>query len=559
MNSKSSEYLSQTSNQLLKFLWGSNPVEASLLGIHDYDDTFGDQSAEAYDARRKELNRFLIDLQANIDIAELSSEEAMDYQLCISLVEKNAIYADSHKRWASDPGLYVSMAVWGCMVFLIDNTQPMHERMRCALDRMRQIPDLLEAAKRNISNPPPEFVDVAIDSIPGALEFFDSISRSAADVSAGLEHEVRAAAGNACSALKDYEQWIETALLPYAHGDFAIGRHAFEQLLFSEHRLTYSPEELVPLAITAMTEAEQEIEQVARSIDPSAHWRELIARFKLEHPGTDALMETYREQVVSARKFVIDHDIATIPDDESLTITWTPALERSTIPYLAYFPASPFARDKSGTLWITPVESNASEAQEQSQLMGHCKYRIPIIAVHEGYPGHHLQFTRQFDAPSPLAKQMSSNLLIEGWGLYCEQMMYEQGFLIDPRVRLFQLKDVLWRCARVIVDVGLHTQGMTVDEAVRILVDKGCIERINAISEVKRYTLNPTQPMSYLIGKLLILDLRGRMMLELGRMFDLKHFHDQLLGFGAIPTPIIARHMLTHPDVAARKSLRKSA
>lgn len=187
-------------------------------------------------------------------------------------------------------------------------------------------------------------------------------------------------------------------------------------------------------------------------------------------------------------------------------------------------------------------------------------YAIPMIALHEGYPGHHVQLTRAMDSEHPLRKQVMNNSFLEGWALYCEQMMYEQGFYTDPRVRLFQVKDMLWRAWRVIIDVGMHTAGMTFDEAVRLLVDKARLEEENAVAEVKRYAMSPTQPMSYVIGKLLILDLRRRYKENVGPAFDLKDFHDRLLSYGTIPPTLIASRMISEPiPDRAGICLRRSA
>jgi len=156
-----------------------------------------------------------------------------------------------------------------------------------------------------------------------------------------------------------------------------------------------------------------------------------------------------------------------------------------------------------------------------------------------------MQSVKVTEIPSMIRRQMMNGLLVEGWALYCEELMREQGFYSDPRVELFQLKDLIWRACRVIIDVGLHTGQMTFREAVDMLVYVAAIEEVNAIAEVKRYAISPTQPMTYVIGKLLILDLRNRMKRRLGNDFNLKTFHDQLLSYGSAPPALIAEQMTT--------------
>lgn len=559
MRNRSVDRLSKLSNDLLKFLWESNPVESTLLGIDEYNSTFGDQSADAHSRQGKQLRDFLIDFQAGIDATALNPEQTIDYQLCMTLAQRGVVYSECQRHWQMDPGMYVSMAVWGCLIFLQRDNAPLDERLRTMLPRMREIPNLLATAKANISNPPFVFVDVALDIVAGGLAVFTDLIPGLADAHLSLRSEILAASKKAADALESFAQWLRFEILPKAHGDFAVGSYTYEQLLFSEHRLTYSAQDLVHLAYHALEEAEKEIKQVAASIDPSVGWKQLIEQLKNDHPPKELLLDAYSREIKAAKQFVIEHDLVTIPAGESLEVLLTPEIERPMVPYAACFPPAPFGKSKAGGFWVTPVNENGSDEMQKSQLLGHCSYSIPVIALHEAYPGHHLQLSKQIEVRSPLPKQTMSCLMLEGWALYCEQMMYEQGFYTDPRVRLFQLKDVIWRVVRVIIDVGLHTNGMTFDEAVRFLVDKACFEEINAISEIKRYTLTPTQPMTYQIGKMLVLDLRQRMQSLLGSDFDLKAFHDQFISYGSIPTPIISQHMLAHPAGRPRAVLRRTA
>jgi uncharacterized protein (DUF885 family) len=133
--------------------------------------------------------------------------------------------------------------------------------------------------------------------------------------------------------------------------------------------------------------------------------------------------------------------------------------------------------------------------------------------------------------------------MAEGWALYCEEMMHEQGFFADERVRLLQLRDQLWRACRVIVDVGLHTGKMSFNDAVSFLVRKAKLERGIAAAEVRRYCENPTQPMSYVVGKLLIHELREDYRADRGEAFSLRQFHDDLLSHGTIPIALVREEM----------------
>ncbi|MBV8365479.1 MAG: DUF885 domain-containing protein, partial [Candidatus Eremiobacteraeota bacterium] len=184
-------------------------------------------------------------------------------------------------------------------------------------------------------------------------------------------------------------------------------------------------------------------------------------------------------------------------------------------------------------------DSSAPAPEQREQMVGHNLYGMLLTNVHEGYPGHHLQLVVANKAPSLVRRLHDSTVFAEGWALYCEQLVLDEGFDEDPRTRLFQLKDQLWRACRVVIDVELHTGDMTFDQAVAMLVDVAKLEHVNAVGEVRRYTLYPTQPMSYLVGKQQIMDLREREKQRLGSAFSLREFHDRLLSQGTIPVALV--------------------
>ncbi|HVY60558.1 MAG TPA: DUF885 domain-containing protein, partial [Planctomycetota bacterium] len=215
-----------------------------------------------------------------------------------------------------------------------------------------------------------------------------------------------------------------------------------------------------------------------------------------------------------------------------------------TVPYAAYLPPAAFEARQDGFFWVTPVEKGAPAERREEQLAGHALHSIPVTAVHEAFPGHHVQLLHANRASSKPRKLSATSSFCEGWALYCEELMAEEGYYGDPKARLLQLRDLLWRAYRVVIDVKLHLQQMTVEEAIDLLVDGAFCERSNAVAEVKRYTLTPTQPMSYLIGKREIVSLRDEWKQQKGERFKLKEFHDKLLSFGTVPLGLVREAML---------------
>jgi uncharacterized protein (DUF885 family) len=177
-------------------------------------------------------------------------------------------------------------------------------------------------------------------------------------------------------------------------------------------------------------------------------------------------------------------------------------------------------------------------------LQGHNRWNTWAITFHEGYPGHHLHALHLKGVDSDLRRQFMASVFTEGWGLYTEELMYEQGYLSDPRVRLMQLVNGLWRAVRVVVDSGLHTRGMTIPEAADMLINVSRLEPANALVEAGRYAITPTYAASYLVGRGLVLDLRRRYFAKFPD-HSLKSFHDRLLSYGAIPLDLVEAEMLS--------------
>lgn len=283
---------------------------------------------------------------------------------------------------------------------------------------------------------------------------------------------------------------------------------------------------------------------MARQIDPHKTVADILEEAKADHPTAEGLLAAYEAAMAGARQYVIDHDIATIPAGESLRIIETPAYLRPIMPYAGYMPAGILEEQQEDLYRHAGGPGVAAELQEQ-QLKGHYHAKLPVTALHEAYPGHHLQLTcsnRTKTIPRRMASFLSS-LFVEGWAFYCEELMEQLGYIATPVQRLGRLSDQLWRAGRIILDVSLHTGGMTVDEAVGFLVNECRLEPHNALAEVRRYTQSPTQPQSYLMGKLQILALVA----DYRRAHpeaSLREMHDAILACGSLPPRLMRRQLL---------------
>lgn len=537
---------SELVDEILKTLWEDDPVFATACGIHDYDHKLASLAPDAVNQHITALKRFISQLeQIN---GGLSKEEDADRQALLAWMKGRVVDWEAIQWHKKEPSLYLDHALYGTYLLLAREFAPLPQRMECLVHRLREFRRLLDEAKVNLSPPevPAVYLETAFETLSGAKMFLSMTVPQAVEQleNETLKREVLGAIDDAGGALSEFEAWLQQEVSPKAKGSFAVGTDLFVQLLRDEHLLSETPDELEAIGRDVLAQAKSELERVAAEVDPSLPWFELVERLKSHHPPKERIVETYAEEVSRARQFVIDKNIVTLPEGESLRVVETPQFERATTPYAAYMPSAPFDEKSEGLFYVTPIDPEDPPEVQEDRLRGHCIYALPITVIHEAYPGHHLQLTVAAKSPSKIRKVFGSNLFVEGWALYCEELMMEQGYSEDPRVRLFQLKDLVWRAVRVIVDVGLHCKGMSFNEAVLWLVNEAHLEHANAIAEVRRYTASPTQPLSYLTGKLAILRLRREVEKRGGNNFSLRHFHDRLLQAGGLPLRLVEQLLL---------------
>lgn len=511
-----------------------DPVSATLAGIHDYDAELPDLTPDGVAHSRQQLVAQAAILE-DFTPGDLTPDERLDHRLLASLLDVELRELDEHQPTEHDPSLYPSIAAEGVYAILARDFAPLAQRLPSVIARLEKIPALLAAGARNLKRSPRIWTEIALDETAGARAFLDETVAALLPDTA----QARGALKVAIASLNAYEDFLKQKHAQRDGMAFAVGRDFFDYKLKHEHFLPYTTQSLLEFGEEAVRLTEIRLSEVATIIDPDTTWSELVERLRTDHPGAGELLDEYRRCLGEARRFVVERGLVSVPDGESLEIVETPLFLRPTLPYAAYGAPGIFEPAQQGLYYVTPIDAHASEQERHEQLLGHNRYGMLLTNVHEGYPGHHLQLVIANHAPSLVRRFFDSTVFCEGWALYCEQLVLDEGMTDDPRARLFQLKDQLWRACRVVIDVKLQTGEMTFDEAVDMLVDVARLERVNAISEVRRYTQSATQPMSYLVGKQQIMDFREREKLRLGPAFDLRGFHDRLLSQGSIPVALL--------------------
>ncbi len=522
-----------------------DPVYATLNGVHDFDGELGDASLGAVRRRIEWLKQQAQRVEMEVAVDELDPYERLDLRLLRSRIRAALLVWEGQGEAERNPILYPDHCMYGVFLLYSRDFAPLADRVEPLLRRLQRTPAYLQSARETVGRCPTLFAETAAEVADSAGPFLDEVrTRLVRDVperAAAIEEACRSAG----EAFRGYAKWAREVLGQRDGGTFAVGRELFDARLREEHLLEFDAESLERHGWELLRATQAQMSEVARAIEPRKSWKRIVEESKEDTPPEGEILEVYRREVQRARRFLVEKRLAPFPEGEQLEVVPTPAFDRSRTPYAAYLMPGPFDAVQRGLFYVTGVDPADPPEARHATLLGHNLHSIPIITAHEAYPGHHLQLCWANRVRSRIRKLADSPVLAEGWGLYCEELMYEQGFFPGPRSRLFQLKDACWRAARVVLDCRLHTGAMDFEEAVDFLVDEAGLEKPNAEGEVRRYAASPTQPMSYAVGKQALLDLRQETRRRKGDAFDLHDFHGAVLQAGTLPIGLVRDEVLS--------------
>jgi hypothetical protein len=511
-----------------------DPAAASSAGLVSHDSRLGrfdtDSLREHLSALRsvagavEELESD--DLQAEIDRTALLGEI------------RSFVFRLEHERPnVRNPAYWLSHIFQGLYAVLSRRDGPLAERAPAALARLRDVPAFLDVARETLDEPPSVFVDTALGMLGGGGELVVQLTAALQPDSAELRADLQSAAGGALEALKRFgsalRDEIEPAGDPHA---FAVGEDQFARRLHHEHALTAGAPELWRYGLHLQEETEAALAALAGTMG-SRPWRELVEELRGDAPESEALLPVYRTELDRAHAFVLERDLVSLPRDP-VEVVATPGFLVSLVPFAAYEPPPVFLTRQTGRFYVTQPDPGAPAEVRARQRRGHCRHAIPAMVAHEAYPGHHLQLVTAQGLASEVRRHIWTPVMVEGWALYCEQLMDETGYYDDDEARLFRLVNLLWRAIRIVLDVGLHTRGMSPAEAVDYMVEHLPIERASAEAEVRRYCAYPTYQLCYAVGRRELLRLRDAYRERAGAAFRPKAFHDELLAYGGLPVTL---------------------
>jgi uncharacterized protein (DUF885 family) len=423
----------------------------------------------------------------------------------------------------------------------------MDDLVDSAVARLRQIPGNLEAGKRNLRPEmvPEIFLDRAANQARAGARYVREILPGQMDDDR-LRAKLREAGEATASAYDDYVAFLEE-MRPHATGEWALGEERYSALLLEKELLGFDARELRERGRAAYDELAAELTRCARDLRGTDDWKSVLDELNEDHPRTpEAMRVGYEEWTQKAREYLREKSLVSFPEGEECAVVPSPPFQRPVLAVASYMSPPPFSDKMLGHFFVPFPPDGASEDEIQKRLASNSYPGIPTTAVHEAYPGHHWHLVMSKANPSRLRQAFRTPYFSEGWALYAERMMREQGFFTDLRHEMNQYEATIFRAARIVVDTSLHMGEMTWDEAVAFMTSKTGLTEPTAKAEVTRYCAWPTQASSYLTGCLEIVRIRDAFFAAHGSSDTdaLRAFHDGITSSGGLPIALAERAVL---------------
>ncbi|CAN5520835.1 DUF885 domain-containing protein [soil metagenome] len=537
-------------NKYITELLKMNPEWATNLGEHAYDNRLNDYSLIGIENSRKFNDAYFVQL-LKIPFSKLSKVNNIDARIMRDNLEYNKFRLEVLREYEWNP---MSYNVGSALNDLISRDfAPLKERLASAKARLEQIPEVVAAAKANLKNPPRVHTETAIAQNKGVISLIKGDLQMFVD-EAGMKDQLAPAQARAVAALEDYGTWLEKDLLPRSTGDFRIGDAKYRQKLKFALSSDMSKEELLKRAEADLKATQNKMFGIALPLykkyfpnKKTPESRKQVIKAVLDklaesHPTNDTIVDRANDILKETTEFVRAKNLVAVPT-EPVKVIVMPEFARGSA--VAYFDsAGPFEKKNETFYTISPTPKEWTEARRNSFFREYNDYMLQDLTIHEAMPGHYLQImhSNKFKAPTMIRALFGSGTFTEGWAVYAEQLMAEQGYG-GAEVEMQQLKMKLRVIINSIIDQKIHTNRMTEKEAIAFMMNEGFQEEGEAAGKWKRAQLSSTQLSTYYVGSVEVNDLRKAYEAKHKGEIDLKKMHDEMLSFGSPPAKYIKEMM----------------
>jgi len=542
-----------------------SPVTATTIGDHRHDSELDDLSADGV-RRSLEFSRsILVDLD-KVDRAALSRENQVDYGILRNQVRSDVWSSETLQSWAWDPTFYSQLAGGALYGLMAREFAPLPDRLRSATARMEKLPALFAQMRTNLDpmRVPKIHAETVSKQNKGVLSLVDGlILPHAKELPDADRQRLEAAAAGLRKAVDEQQHWLDTGLVPNAKGDFRIGAKLYDAKLAFALNSPLTRQEIRSRAEAALKSTREEMYAIARTVlkgkrnapalpehpTEAQQQKAIQAALELaykERPARGQVIATAEGALAQATAFVREKNLVTLPD-APVKIIPMPEFQRGVA--LAYCdPPGPLDKGLDTFYAVSPIPDDWSKKQVDSFLREYNTRSINELTIHEAMPGHYLQLWHANKYPSVLRSVLYSGPFVEGWAVYAEKVMADEGYLGgDPLYRLVHLKWDLRAIANAILDQAIQVDGMSRDDAMKLMTVGTFQEEREAAGKWVRAQLTSAQLPTYFVGWQEHLDLRKEAEQRAGAAFDLHAYHDKLLSFGSPPVRYARELMLDLP------------
>jgi uncharacterized protein (DUF885 family) len=518
-----------------------NPEFATYLGDHRFDNLWNDYTLEGMQNNRQ-LDRTYLDSLNALNPEKLRETNRIDYQILKHQIKYDIFSIDTLREYEWNPRVYNFGG--GIYSLIARDFAPLKERLQNVKERLKGIGAIIAAAKTNLRNPPRIHTETAILQNKGNISLITTELDQLLDEAPELKDEFKPIQEEAVAATEAYGKWLEEELLPRSNGDFRIGDEKYRKKLYYALDSDITKEEILQSAEKDLTETQTALFETALplfrkyfpNIDDFQDNKEVIKAvldsLAEDHPTNATIIDLAKKDIETTTQFVEEKNIVTIPDEE-IRIIVMPEFQRGVA--VAYCDAPGPLENKKETFYaISPTPADWTPGRVNSFFREYNNYMLQDLTIHEAMPGHYLQLahSNQFKAPTMIRAIYWSGPFVEGWATYAEQVMVEMGYG-GPEVKMQQLKMRLRLLINAIIDQKIHTEGMTEQEAMDMMMNEGFQEEGEAAGKWRRACLTSTQLSTYYVGNMEINDIRNKYEAKMGGEIDLKKMHDQMLSYGS--------------------------
>ncbi len=407
-----------------------NPTTATSSGIHKYDDKLEDYSKAGNSARIAKLKKFAS------DFSKLPPDP--DNVLVLNYIRASLLELETVRMWEKNPDLYSSGISSSAFTIMSRTFAPPAVRLKSLIARERQMPRVLADARVNVQNPPRIYTEIAIQQLPGITAFFEhDVPLAFTEVTDHkLIAEFHQSNATVIAALKEYEKYLRTDLLPRSHGDFRLGAENYAKKLAFEEMVDIPLDRLLQIGYDDLHANQKKFREVAAEIDSTRTPQQILEDLEKDHPAPDKLLDAFNDICTKLREFIVARKIITVPSLVPPILEETPPFMRA-LTFASMDTPGPYETvAKEAFFNVTLPEKDWSPERVENYMGAFNRGTILSTATHEAYPGHYVQFLWMQHVGSKVRKLLGANTNVEGWAHYCEQMMLDEGFSQDPRMRL---------------------------------------------------------------------------------------------------------------------------